>query len=289
MTTTTAHRPGLVERLLGGHEKVLVNGHHIRFRREQMIAWGVIAGLCGAAFVAGGYYLLLEQLWHIHIVIAHFLFIHHLDFNHGSSLKLWWDNLFPYKSWPAYRHGLRNLGEPAIAFLAVGTLLAPPKYWDVRLPGWQLGARLIALIVVAVAAITGGVWLLTNFSWPVAHDAFSWQYLALGFLISHVLLRPIWRPAGATLNGYALDAMAERAGGKTPLWVRKPLAPPVDRERFALMQADPDNRHSERLEQQSTASLVLVTALFVIITLVTIIGFIAHYWIGTGHTLPYLG
>ena len=280
--TAAAHRPGLVERLLGGHEKVLVNGHHIRFRREQMIAWGIIAGLCGAAFVAGGYYLLLEQHWYIHLGA----------FSHGSSLKLWWDNGMGFihsEKWALYRHGLRNLGEPAIAFLAVGTLLAPPKYWDVRLPGWQLGARLIALIVVAVAAITGGVWLLTNFSWPVAHDAFSWEYLALGFLISHVLLRPIWRPAGATLNGYALDAMAERAGSKTPLWVKHPLAPPVDRERFTLMQADPDNRHSERLEQQSTASLVLVTALFVIITLVTIIGFFAHYWIGNGHTLPYLG
>ena len=68
-----------------------------------------------------------------------------------------------------------------------------------------LVARLIVLIVVAVAAIVGGVWLLTSFNWPQTHDSFSWEYLVLGFLISHVLLRPIWRPAGATLNGYLLN------------------------------------------------------------------------------------
>ena len=142
--------------------KVHVNGHEIHFRREQMILWGVILGLCGAALVAGGYYLLLEQHWYIHVG----------SFNHGSSLKLWWDNGMGFihsNKWVNYRHGLRNLGEPAVAFLAIGSLICKPKYWNVRLPGWQLVARLIVLIVVAVAAIVGGVWLLTSFK--LAADA----------------------------------------------------------------------------------------------------------------------
>lgn len=260
---------------------MLVNGHPIHFRWEQMVFWGLIIGLCGANFVAGGYYLLLEQHWYIHIG----------SFNHGSSLKDWWDGGMGFihaASWVNYRHGLRNLGEPAIAFLAIGTLIANPKYWGVRLPGWQLAVRMIVLIVVAVAAIVGGVWLLTNFSWPVNHDAGSWEYLVLGFLISHVLLRPIWRPAGATLNGYALDRLVQRAGTKTPLWVKHPDAPPVDRERFVVMQEDPANLHDVRLADQSKASRILVTVTFIIITVVTVIGFIAHYWIGKGHFFPYL-
>src|SRR5216684_4171149 len=194
---------------------VTVNGKAVEYRGVQMTAWSLAAGFAGACFVAGLYFLLLQVNWHVNIDGVKFQIF---------NLKPWWDGLFSAKSWPLYRHGLRDLGEPAAAVMGVMTLLARPKWWGTRLRGWQLALSPLVLAVVATGLILGGIWLL-DFGLPnlwhvlfgayrvtapawIAHS--SWQTLLLGFLIGRVL-HPLWAPAGATLQGYRIDASVNRA------------------------------------------------------------------------------
>lgn len=284
--------------------QIPVNGQLIRFRWEQMIAWSVVAGFAGACLAAGGYLLWLEVDWHIHLG----------SFNHGSSLKLWWDNLFRDKSWVLYRHGLRDLGEPAAATVGAKTLLAKSKWWTFRASTGQLLAITVLLAVTAVALIVGGMWLI-NFGLPDAwHWAFgsyriigpgwiahsSWENLALGLLVIGPVLHLIWAPAGATLQGYQIDAAVDRAlrTGHASWWVDFPVVPPVIRERYSWDLARQKERilresHGvvqlgQRRRRTSRGTRVLVAALVVVGALVTIVGVIAKFWIATHHGFWYL-
>lgn len=280
--------------------RIEVNGQVIRFRWEQMLAWSVAAGFAGACFIAGLYFLWLQLKWHVHWGA----------FNHGSSLKLWWDNLFSFKSWALYRHGLRDLGEPAAATAGVRTLLAKPKWWTVRLKAWQLAAVLLLLAVTAVALITGGTWLI-NFGLPAAWHALgwhrvtgpdwiahsSWENLALGLLVIGPVLHWIWAPAGATLQGYRIDAAVGRAlaARRTPLWVNWPAVPPVVRERFAwdLASRQRSQRgsivHPAQLhEQLGRGTRIFMAVLVAVGVLVTLTGIIAKFWISAHHGFWYL-
>ncbi len=280
--------------------QIPVNGMLIRFRREQMLAWSVAAGFAGACFVAGLYYLWLEVKWHIHLS----------GFNYGSSLKLWWDNLFTSRSWPVYRHGLRDLGEPAAATVGVKTLLVKPKWWTFRLKTWQLAATPLLLAVAAVALIAGGMWLINfglpdawhGLGWPriagpawIAHS--SWENLALGLLVIGPVLHLIWAPAGATLQGYPIDAAVDRAlvTGHTPFWVGLPVVPPVIRERFSWDYDGQRRRqagkivHPAQLHQQPGRGIrVLVAVLLGFGVLITLVGIVAKFWIASGHGFWYL-
>jgi hypothetical protein len=281
-----------------------VNGKVIRFRTGQMLGWSVVAGFAGACFVAGLYFLLLQVNWHVNIGGVKFQVF---------NLKPWWDGLFSSKSWPLYRHGLRDLGEPAAATIGIMTLLAKPKWWAVRLGTWRLAAAPVELAVIAVALITGGIWLL-DFGLPQAWHALlgtyrvtgpdwlahsSWENLLLGFLIGRVLHRT-WAPVGATLQGYRVDAAVDRAlvTGRSPLWVGLPVVPPVIRERFSWdltgrklnrSRKPGDVVHPSQLhEEPDYSTRALVIALIVIGVLFTVAGIIAKFWIATGHGFPYL-
>jgi hypothetical protein len=194
----------------------------------------------------------------------------------------------------------------------VKTLLAKPKWWNVRLGTWRLAATPVILAVVAIALIAGGIWLL-DFGLPALwHDVLgtyrvtapaviahsSWQNLLLGLVIGQVLHR-IWAPAGATLQGYAIDRSVDRAmahGGIVPRWAVLPDVPPVVRERFAWdlvrqqqrVRIGTANQSQYIHEQPSRVTRALMTALVVAGALFTLAGIIAKFWIATGHGVPYL-
>src|SRR5258708_40311393 len=93
-------------------EHPLPNGHAIRFRREQQILWGAIAGLLGTGVVAGLYWLAFQKKYgHIGSTVI--------------SAKNWWDGgvgFIDSGRWAAYRHGVLYKDESAEAAL-VGVLV----------------------------------------------------------------------------------------------------------------------------------------------------------------------
>lgn len=273
----------------------LLPGTMVRFRFIQSTAWATVAGLLGACFIAGLYWLLLQQHWYVHLG----------TFNHGSGLKSQWDTLFTASSWPDYRHALRDLGEPAVAVMGVRTLLAKPGYWNVRVGRARLLIAPLVLLAILVALAAGGTWLL-DFGGPAAwahlatvaghpgfnlDGAFAWAgraslgHLALGFVIGQALHR-YWAPIGATLQGFLIDRAVDRAkapGGTIPLWEKLPLAPPVLRERFAR-----EWREDDAAVTLGRAHRRAITDAVVLITVITVVGAIAKFWIAHGHAFPYL-
>jgi hypothetical protein len=267
--------------------KIPVFGKYIYLRRTQMILWSVVVGAVFAAIVAGGYYALLQTNWH------------------AFDLKNWWDSGMGFihsKSWVLYRHGLRDLGEPAAATMGVMTLLAKPKWWTVRVGAVRLATTPVVLVVLAVALIVGGIWLV-DFGLPAAwHGLFgnyhltgwftnalgkaSFTTLLLGFLIGRVLHR-VWAPVGATLQGYAVDRPVDKAklSDRIPLWVKYPDVPPVIRERFSWTW---DHDADVKARRPSRATKILMGVLIVLGVLLAFTGFVAHYWIGKGNSFPFL-
>lgn len=268
---------------------LLANGKRIRFRTPQMVVWGVVAAALGSALVAGVYFGVFQVRWHI-----------------GSwqifYLKPWFDGglggMFKSASWVLYRHGERDLLEPAVATMGVKTLLAKPKWWSVRVPAWRLALTPPVLIAIAVALAAGGVWLL-DFGLPrVWHAGFgtyhvtapsfishsSWQVIVLGILIGLVLHR-LWAPCGATIQGAIVDHSVDRhqLGGRIPVWATKPVSPPVIRERWWYTDA-----HNAEITQRDPASKALIMVIIVACVLLTLLGLLAQHWIGLGHSVPYL-
>lgn len=269
----------------------LLSGRRVHLRFLQSLAWVVIAGILGASFMAGLYYLVLEQHWYIHIG----------SFNHGSSAKKWWDSGMGFihsGSWVSYRHALRDLGGPAVATMAIRTLLAKPKYWDVRVSTARLVTAPLVILAATLLLCLGGTYLL-DFGGPAAwahlfghhrlHLGFlgraSAGQLILGFIIGQILHR-YWAPVGATLQGFVLDRSIDRAqspGGHVPLWVRLPASAPVVRERFAKMY-----RSNDEIKPVGGTHRLALSVSLAAISLITIAGLIAKFWIAHGHGFPYL-
>lgn len=269
-------------------ERIEINGKPIRFRLPQMGLWTVVLGAFGAALVAGAYFNLLEVNWHI------------------FDLKGWWDGgmgLFRHPSYPLYRHGERDLGEPAVAVLAVKSILASRKSWKHHLHPAAVAGLAVAVLVLAAGLIAGAVWAI-DFGMPqawkhlhgpnLAHD-FAWaghasiETLVAGFAIGFILHK-VWAPAGATVQGWYAGraaAAANRPGKRLPLWVRLPLAPPQFRERVADAPASdqPVKQHGRAVRVLARLGLG-VLGLVVLYLIVT--GFLAHYYVGTGHHVPFL-
>lgn len=267
------------------------DGKPIRFRLIQSVLWGVVVAACGAALVAGLYFNILQVNWHI--AFGHF---HHQFF----YLKSWWDGTAPYHggmgnlitspNWTLYRHGIRDLGEPALATIAVKTLLAKRSTWKKRCGPVSLVVRLILVAAVTIALAVGGIWAI-NFGLPKFYAVPAWvvkaslEQLALGIVIGQIVHR-VWAPAGATLQGYFIDRSVERSvgSGRIPLWVRLPIAPVQVRERFALLRENEE----DVITGHSLVLRVLLSVLAVLTVYLVVTGFIAHYWIGAGHYFPYL-
>lgn len=276
----------IAARFRAKHEPIAVNGHPIRHRFPQVILWGVVAAACGAAFVAGLYFNVLEVNWHV------------------FYLKDWWDGTAPYHggmgnlitspNWSLYRHGIRDLGEPALATIAVKTLLAKKSTWDKRVGPVNLTVRLVLLLAVTIALAVGGIWVI-NFGLPKIYTVPAWvvkaslEQLVLGIVIGQIVHR-IWAPAGATIQGWFIDHSVERAvaTGHIPLWVKLPVAPVQIRERFEVVREEEAGKEeSARVKSGVVMKIILpVVALVVLYLIVT--GFIAHYYIGTGHSFPFL-
>lgn len=299
-------------RALGKSQALLLTGDRVHGRFVQSLYWSVAAALLGAAFVAGLYDGILQVHWYIHVGDFHVELFY---------LKNWWDDLFPYNWWPLYRHAaFRDIAEPAVATMAVKTLLASRKWWGVRVGNARLLTSPLVVVVLTLGLGVLGVWL-TDFAFPavwawtcteLGHPGFkvsarflgnaSASQLALGFIIGQVVHR-YWAPVGATLQGAFLDRAVDRrqaivgaAGVSTdealridaagwhiiPAWVRLPLSPPVLRERFAEMW-----RGNLAVKIRKGHGKVIALML-VFVALVTLLGLVGHYWAGAGHTVPYL-
>jgi hypothetical protein len=223
--------------------------------------------------------------------------------------------------WPAFRHAaFRDIPEPALALMAVQTLLAPDKYEPVSTRRIIVSPLVVIFATFALGALS--VWLV-DFAFPdlwhwavsaqghpgdkLEHSAWMGRWslgvIIPGFVISR-LLRLYWAPVGATLQGFILDSIIDRkqvivrkCDGLTPAkaveydrngwhiipWaIRLPLTPPVFRERFAKLWFANAVVSVRNARGRLIAVIVFgALALFVI-------GFIGHYLIGSAHVaVPY--
>ena len=251
----------------------LPDGKYIHLRSGQMLLWGVIAAFAGAGFVAGLYFGILQVNWHL------------------FWLKPWWDGLFRQSWWVVYRHtAFRDIPEPAFATMGVMTLLAKPKYWDKTVGSVRLVTTPVMIVVLTFALGVLGTWLL-NFAF--GHPVLQWHSagnLVLGFVIGHAM-RYLWLPVGAAIQGHLLEGSADKAAARdrVPVWVRWPLSPPVIRERWTRLylksQKVPHNIYDEG---SSTARRWLTGLMVLVFVIVTVIGLLGHYYVGTGHAISFL-
>lgn len=244
---------------------------HVHLRFVQQIIWSSITAFLIAAFVAGAYYLITQT---------------------SNTVHTDWNNLFHYASWVWYRHvAFRNMLEPELATIGVLTLLCKPKYWTVKASNLRLVTTPFVILVIALAANVAFVWAMLKVYGMVP----NWTVLVAGIVIGRLLHR-LWAPCGATINAVLLDRSVDAAklrqqntdaGGTNlfravPHWVTLPLAPPTVRERFSWMWTH-DTEVTARGRKRR-----LVVAGAVVFVLVTIVGLLAHYYIGTGHYIPVL-
>lgn len=281
--------------------------HRIHFRFIQNTLWGLVIGsLVASCIVAGWYYGFLQMHWYLPIGPQWL--------RHGVSLKAWWDGGMgivhngAHNSWVLYRHNERNMGEATLAGLFAHTLLAGSKYWEMKLRTWQLIVLTPLLLVLAAILIAGGTWL-EFFGMPDAwahlasaagrpgynlDGAFSWAGKAslvnilLGVAVSFLVKR-LWAPIGATLQGYLLDGSVARSGNRVPAWVWAPLAPPVDRERYTMMRRTGTVAVAVRESAAVTRIRhILITGIVVFGLLSLVLGALARYPIAHGTHIPYL-
>ena len=254
----------------------LVNGHKIHFRRTQQLIWTGLSIALGSGFIAGLYWLLLQQ---------------HYPFMPGSgSLKLWWDNgmgLIHSGHWDAYRHGIRDGGEPAAWTLIGATILGKVKTGGRILSlGWLAPAALLLLALI-VAGTVGITWL-THFG-PLSRvsDVGSWQQIILGVALGRVL-HLLWNPIGNTVRYHIISRSA--LASNIPLWVRLPLLPPTWREAWAELKANPSLiRAARQALQDSKSRHVLrwvIPAAVSLFVFVAVVGNLAKYGVAHGAHIP---
>jgi hypothetical protein len=295
-------------------EHPLVNGHKIHGRLVQNLAWGTVVAAIGAAIIAGLYFNITQVHWYLPFGPEWL--------QHGFTLKSGWDSLNPFPrlgNWDLYRHGYRNDGEPALATLFVLVITASgAAAVDTKMSRTRVITGPFILLVLAFVLITGAIWL-QFYGLPDA-----WHYLfgtfriqgghtsakiwgvvetALFGAIVGRLLKTYWKPIAAHLQESVIDRMVDRywarGGGTLPSWVRYPVAPPVMRECFSkIVTEDSESGEAEKLMAGSTTHATqgrhhkLIGVLLILGGLVvgylTVSGLIAHFWIGAGHSFPYL-
>jgi hypothetical protein len=279
---------------------LLLSGKPVRMRSVQSLYWSVLVGLVFGAAVFGLYDAVTQVAW-----------------VPGHSLKASWDSsgfgLVHSGNWPRYRHlAFRDVAGPAIATMGIATLLSKPRWWNAP-PASPLRILTAPLVIITATFALGvlGVYLVF-FGLPDAwHHLFGaytvpgtkWLgYLSagnfiIGFVITKVLHR-YWAPVGATLNGFLLDRSVDRwqrnaarhglsadvavSAGEIPAWEKLPLAPPVLRERFAVLW------RTNATLSHGTARTWAYAAVIVVFALLVILGMLGHYVAGHGISVPYL-
>jgi hypothetical protein len=311
---------------LGKSEGALLTGKNVRFRFGQSAYWGIIAGLMGAAVIAGFYDGLWEINWYVHVGPVHFEIFY---------LKNWWDNLIHYQWWTLYRHGaFRDLAEPAIATVGVKTVMASRKYWDTRIGGWEVAGRGLAVLGLTFALGIAGIWLIDfSLPWAWAHVAsavhhpgfklsahflgkLSVPQLVLGLGVIGPIVHRVWAPAGATLQGALMDRAVDRrqsvvqqasadlaasipGNGKS---ISMDEAVVIDRAgwhiipvwvRLPLVPPIIRERFSEMWRgnqavqtRKGRRAVIMILAFFLF--LVMCLGMVGAHWAALGHTVPYL-
>jgi hypothetical protein len=263
--------------ILVNGKRTLPNGHPIKFRPEQAIVWSIVLGFLFAGFAAGLYFGITQVNWHL------------------FWLKPDWDGLFKYPWWETYRHvAFRDIPEPAFATLGVYTILAKPKYWVEKVATWRLALTPLAIIILIFALGVAGTWLLYFAPWTHNHDfstVVAWHSagnLVLGFVIGH-FMRYLWQPVGATIQGRILEGRADKAANlhHVPLWVRFPVAPPAIRERFTGLY-EKSLKVTGNLYDSNPWRAVMIGAMVLVFVVITALGLLGHYWVGTGHMLSWL-
>ena len=275
------------ERAIRKHEAktpiAMANGKPAKFRFVQKLIWSAVVGALAAAFVAGLYYNITQVRW-------------------GSFyLKPAWDGLFPQAGWEYFRHGYRDQGEPLLAFLIVGTIFAKQKLWSKRVSGLRIVTAPLLLILVAFAWISAGVWvlyyglpLLPGIGSPPNHYILLAGTVLIGFL-GGKLIKPLWTPVGATINGALIDRSVDEycirkaadPSVQTPFWVRHWWTAPLPtRERWVYQMG-----HNEEITDRRNAPLwlrLLAILPLLLVAYFVVTGFIAHFYIGSGHDFPFL-
>ncbi len=280
---------------------LLWDGQPVRARLAQMRLWMVILGLAGVALVAGFYDGILQVDWHVHIGQVDFQLFY---------LKPWWDagSWWPHflGHWKGYRdYAFRNELEPALAVVFIMSLVAGPAYWDRRQASWKIGIRFVLLVVAGIGLGVLGFWL-ADFGMPGlwAHaatatghrgytldGAFSWAGRASLFTLAWgaamgLVLHRIWGPAGATIQGYWTDRIADkgRERGHVAWYVRLAFSWPTLRERYSQLYLDA----SIKLARPGRVSRGLIATILFVVVLLVALGATGKWWAGHGHIVPYL-
>lgn len=255
---------------------IKVNGHRIHLRLVQQLIWSFAAATAGAYVISAVYYLITQVDWTSN---GHTIFY----------LKPQWDGLIHASWWPVARHDIRDVYEGALATLFVKSLMANWK----KAQGEEVGAfRLVTapllIIIAALPVVIAGIWVI-NFAGPwlwhhlfhhhVLHlsvvlprwlatylSTWTWQPVLIG-VIAGLVVHRLYRPIGNTVQLFFISIAVSRARatGRIPVWVRRPLTPPVIRERFAWMMENdvPVEKHGIWIKIVTPVMSVILVALAV--------------------------
>jgi hypothetical protein len=254
----------------------LVLGHKIHFRKTQQGIWIGMSILLGSGFIAGLYWIILQQRY---------------PFLPGSgSLKNWWDDGMGFihsGNWDAYRHGIRDGGEPAAWTLIGATLLGKVKFRERMLSLKWLFPAMILLLACIIAGTVGITWV-THFG-PLSHvgDTFSWQQLLLGVILGRVL-HLLWAPIGNTIRCHIITTAVMT--GNVPLWVRFPLLSPTWREGWAERKQETSSVSQAKAalpdeEHHHIMRWVVPLTVFVFV-FIAVVGNLAKYGVARGAHIP---
>lgn len=265
-------------------ERPLVNGKPIRFRAVQQLGWTGMSALFGVGFVAGIYYLVLQE---------------HYPFLPGSgSLKLWWDNgmngLIRSPHWADYRHAIRDNGEPA-AWSMVGSIILGKARIPAlgkrpfQLPTWALIAMTFIMLVLIIAGATGIAWLTVLGPPSRWSDIFSWQEIVFGIVFGQLLHRLFAAPVGITIRNRIIYRSV--LAGRQPLWVKGPFAPPAWREMWSELDRRDTNPTLAKEDRRGLKRFIppakfLVPAMVFVFVVVAVIGDLAKFVVAHGGHVP---
>jgi hypothetical protein len=250
----------------------LVLGHKIHFRKTQQLIWIGLSILLGSGFIAGLYWIILQQRY---------------PFLPGSgSLKNWWNGGMGFihsGNWTAYRHGIRDGGEPTAWTLIGATILGKVNMDGRLLPLKSLIIAPLILFALIIAGTVGITWI-THFG-PLSHvpDTGSWQQLLLGVILGRAL-HLLWKPIGNTVRYHIIA----RAVTGVPLWARFPLLPPTWREAWAELKANPARCKvvlREHNQQHKVLRWVIPLAVLLFV-FIAVVGNLAKYGVARGAHIP---